>query len=46
MTYLNVDAFQESEKCEGLNGSRLKSRHRCRKDGMASEYHVRDDDSW
>ena len=22
------------------------SRHRCRKDGMASGYHVRDDDSW
>ena len=47
MTYLNVDARQqESEKMRGSRMDQDWSRHRCRKDGVASEYHVWDDDSW
>ena len=46
MTYLNVDEFQESEKMRGSEWIKIGVDTRCREDGMASEYHVRNDDSW
>ena len=46
MTYLNVDALQESEKLRGSEWIKIGVDTGAWKDGMASEYHVRNDDSW
>ena len=46
MTYLNVDALQESEKMRGSEWIKIGVDTGAGKDGMASEYHVRNDDSW
>ena len=46
MTYLNVDALQESEKVRGSEWIKIGVDTGAGKDGMASEYHVRNDDSW
>ena len=47
MTYLNVNALQESEKVRGSEWIKIGvDTGAGKKDGMASEYHVQNDDSW
>ena len=45
MTYLAMLMHFKSLRCEDLKDQDW-SWHRCRKDGMASEYHERNDDAW
>ena len=46
MTYLNVDALQESENVRGSEWIKIGVDTGAGKDGMVSEYHARNDDSW
>ena len=41
---VEIDGFNMGSTC--FTSMLDWSRHRCRKDGMASEYHVRENDSW
>ena len=46
MIYLNVDALQESEKMRGSEWIKIGVDTGAGKTALASEYHVRNDDSW